>query len=488
VTGEISDAGNRYRIALRAVVCETGDTVSVANTEVFGRNQIVRALGAVGEQLRRSLGEPDVSVQRFSTPLDQATSSSLEALQTYSQGEKEVARHRETAIPYFVRATEIDPEYAMAYGWLTDLYRADSTTAKAAVTKAYQLRNRLTEHDRYPIEYIYYREGTGELEKAAQADEQMIQIFPRDWFPRIGLSVILGGLAQQERAAAEAREAIRLLPEIGGFNNLMDAEIWLDRLDDAKAVYEEAQSHGLDHSWLRSLRYQLAFVQKDEKSMQGQVAWAEGKPGGDAIVWQEGQTAAYNGQIRSAHHFGSKAAALVAPVDSNSAATYRAYDALQYAEAGFRQRAHDEAARALADKPADRNIRVIAALTFARIGDVPDTQKLVDELDKEFPLSTTVQNFHLPTIRAAIELDRRNPVQALQLLQRAAPYELAETESFDELYPAYVRGMAYLQLAQGRPASIEFQKLLGHRGVVKNWITGALAHLQLGRAQVMMGD
>jgi serine/threonine protein kinase len=494
IAGSIADVGNRYQLGLESLECQSGKPVATAEMSAASRNEIVRTLGAAAAELRRKLSEPTESIQKFNQPLDVATSSSLEALQAYSKGVKQANEHLDAAIPYFKRAVELDPNYAVAYGWLGAAYEghgyrpAEDTLMKAALTKAYELRERLTQRVRFVVEHVYYRDVTGELEKAVREDEEMIQLFPLDPYGHIGLSAVLGSLGQNERGAAETRESIRLSPDISGYGNLMDYDILLDLPDEAKRTYEEAQSHNFDDIVLRTSRYQLAFLQNDEASMQEQLNWAAGRPEEDQTLWLKAQTEGFHGHLRTEHAVVARAAALAnrggAP---SSGADYEAFQSLMDAEVGAKRYADDEAMAALG-KTEDPNIRLVIAMASARAGNITSAQKLAEALNRELPLSTTMQNYNLPTIYAAMALARNNPGEAIALLQRSAPYDFAETSSFDSLYPAYIRGLAYLQAGQGQRAATEFQKLLDHRGIVKNWITGALAHLQLGRAQLMLGD
>jgi tetratricopeptide (TPR) repeat protein len=481
VAGSIADIGNHYGLALQAVSCPSGKTLTATSMDVESRNQIVRTLGAAGDELRLNMGERKESVQKFSTPLDEATSASLEAVQAYTQGVRRVAEQFDTALAYFERAVELDQNYADAYSWLGAL----NYQTIPSVTRAYELRERVTQRDRFAIEHMYYRSATLEMDKAAHAYEQMIRIFPGERDAYIGLSLVLPSLAQHEKAAAAAREAIRLAPGLDGYISLMQSDIALGRFDDARATYEEAKSRKLDDERLRFLRHRLALLQGDNAAIQEQLNWAAQTPGAsERVFFAQSCGEAYHGRFRSAHEY------MLREIDSTrraDGAKQEAGKALRDVEVGFATRAHQEAMSALSKAPA-RDIRLNLALAFARTGDVSNAQKLIDALDKEFPLSTELQNYYLPTLRAVIELEKNNPRQAIELLRRAAPYKLAKTDAFDELYPVYTRGLAYLQLRQGKEAAVEFQKLLDHRGIVWVWITGALVHLQLGRAQTMMGD
>jgi tetratricopeptide (TPR) repeat protein len=488
VAGSITDVGNGYRVGLKAVGCQSGKTLATAEAEVANRDEIVRMLGVAGSELRRKLGEPKESLQNFSKPLEEATSASPEALQAYTEGVREEPQRLTAAAPHFKRATELDPNYAMAYAWQAALGSSEVTT-KAAANKAYELRARLTDRDRFAVEHVYYRDVTGELEKAVAVYEQWTRTFPLDSVPRIGLAIALSGLGQHERSAAEAREAIRLEPGIDGYCYLMLADIALGRFDDAKTVYEEALAHKFDSLELRLARYRLAFLQNDDAAMQEQVDWAAKTPSAEGpMLWSQLNVEAYHGHVGAAHGYAQRVIDWGHRMGSSgSDPEHKATEAMMDAEAGFLDRAHEEANWALG-RASELSARLNVAMALARVGDVPAAQKLVEELNQEYPLDTLTQNYYLPTLRALIALHTNNPGQAIEALRRATPYELAKTDAIDQLYPAYVRGLAYLQSGQGPQAAAEFQKLLDHPGIVAFWLTGPLAYLQLARAQIIMGD
>jgi serine/threonine protein kinase/tetratricopeptide (TPR) repeat protein len=492
VTGSIADAGNHYRIDLQGRDCQSGETLARARVQAPNRNQVVEMLGVAGSQLRREFGEPRASLEEFDKPLHEATSSSLEALQALSEGFRRHMRQGDmAALPYIKQAVELDPNYAFAHAQLGTVYidLGEAALAAESARKAFELRSRLTQRHRFLIESLYHCFATGDLEKADQTFMQWIQTFPRDPSPRLEFAASLRYEGQHERAAAEAREANRLSPSVLAYSDLMNAYLSMDRLEAAKAAFEEAKADKLDAGYLAGSRYILAFLQGDEDSMKELLAEAVGKPGTeDSMLELQSATEAYYGRFRKARGFSRHAIdEAIRAKSADSAASYKTGEALREAEVGNATSARRLAMEALGASPS-RNRRLDLALVFARIGDTSEAEKLAEELNEEFPLHTWMQKYQLTTIRAAIELNRNNPARALEILQSAAPYELASTEAFNNLYPAYIRGLAYLQAGQGQQAATEFQKLLDHRGVVQNYVTGALSHLQLGRAQAMMGD
>ena len=493
VAGSISDAGNGYRIGLTATNCQTGETMASTEMEAASRDQVVKTLGVAGANLRRKLGEPKESRQRFNKPLDEATSSSLEALQAVTLAVNLKRQHGDaaTGAAYLKRAVDLDPNYAQAYVRLGIGHLNASETSLTAQNfrKAYELRDRVTQRDRFAIESFYYIGVTGELEKGIQTFTDAVKVYPNDptWY--MDLSAEFMATGQYEKAVAQAKESIRLEPAAAAYVNLMTSYISLNRFDEAKATFEDARAHKVDDALLYMQRYILAFLQDDTNAMREEVAWATGKPGvEDAFLCARSHTEAFYGRMRKAGQFSQNAVALATQARaSQSAADCRVGEALQQAEIDNPGRAQQRVVEALALSTA-LGTKTSSALALARAGDVAQAEKLAHELNQAFPQGTMMQNYHLPTIRASIELQRNNPAKAIEILQVAVPYELGGFGSFGALYPAYVRGEAYLKTGQGQLAAVEFQKVIDHSGIVNNFITGALAHLQLGRAQAMMGS
>jgi serine/threonine protein kinase len=486
VTASIADAGNHYQIKLKAVGCHSGKILAKVEMEANTRNEIVKALGVAGHQLRRELGEPETFLRTFDSSLENDMSWSLEALQAFSQGLSLRGEQGDSAaIPQFKRAVEIDPNFALAHINLAATYQSSGETPLVMryASKAYDVRERMSQRSRWFVEALYYDMGTGELEKANAIYLKWMQTFPMDVYPHQDLSVSLRTLGQHERAAVEAREAVRLTPNIQTYFVLMMPFIYMNRLEEAKAVFEEARARRIDDLSLRSNRYVVASLQHDGAGMQEQLSWALAQP--EARQWalqQQGDSASYHGRFRGALGFYST----MRSYSPGSAATL-AYAALRDVETGNALRARQAAERALAAAPTS-GIRRILALVFARVGAVDQAEKLVKSVDQESPLDTLVQKYELPTIRAAIELEKNGPARAIQVLQPALPVDLAVPDSFIGLYPAYVRGLAYLKLGKGREAAAEFQKVVDHPGILQDFITAPLSHLQLARAQAMMGD
>jgi len=490
ITSSIADAGNRFRIELNAFACQSGNTIARVRENAGSRNEVVHLLGGAAAQLRGKLGEPATSVTKFNKPLEEATSPSLEALQLLTEGYRRhhATRDARVAFPYYRRATELDPDFALAYAALGDAHTdLNDGLAAAAEKKAYELRTRMTEPTRFQAETGYYTLVTGEQEKAYPVLLQWVQTFPRDVMGRYNLARCLQLLGQPGPAADEAREAARLLPTALSYSRSMSYSIVADRLEEAKATFDEAQARKLDSPFLREVRVLLAFLQKDEPAMQELWSWAAGKPIADSFLSDRSRIEAYYGQFRGANRLTEQAIELDSKSDARTLAQRLLVEALPEAEVGNSAQAQRAAAKALAIAP-DRNTQLVVALVFARAGDIEEARKLADAISWDAPLNTVVQNYCLPTIRAAMKLHEKDPAAAVEILRPTVKYDLAYPASFNGLYPAYIRGLAYLQMDEGRLAAAEFQKLLDHPGTVGRDVTGALSHLQRARAQKMMGD
>jgi Tfp pilus assembly protein PilF len=450
----------------------------------------VHLLGVSAAQLRNKLGEPAASVAKFSKPLEEATSPSLEALQLLTEGRRHrAARNARGALSFYQRAIELDPGFALAYAALGDAHGdlGEFALAAQAEKKAYELRARMTEPTRFQAESGYYDLVTGEEEKAYPVLLQWVQTFPSDVIGRNNFATCLQLLGQLDRAADEAREAARLLPTPLSYGRSMSYSIVADRLEEAKATFDEARARKFDGPLLREDRVLLAFLQRDEPAMQEQWSWAAGKPIADYFLFGRSRVEAYYGHFREARHLTEQAINLAAKSDAFAPSQRIVVEALREVEVGNSAQAQRVAAKAPAIAP-NRNTQLVLALVFAQSGDLGQAQKLTDALSHDAPLDTMIHNYCLPTIRAAMKLRENDPAAAVKILRPTVKYDLAYPASFNGLYPAYIRGLAYLQMGEGRLAAAEFQKLLDHPGIVGRDVTGALSHLQLARAQKMIGD
>jgi eukaryotic-like serine/threonine-protein kinase len=487
--GTISSLGSHYLVDLTAVACGAGDILAKEQGEATSKEGVLKALSRASSSLRANLGESLPSVQKFEVPIE-ATTSSLEALKSYSMGLTILREKGEaSSVPFLQRAIELDPNFPTAYAALAFSYLSldEPSLALKYATKAYQLRDRVSEREKLRITAIYFQ-TTGEVEKEAQTYELWTANYPHDDVPHRALGNNYADLGRNDKALAEYQEALRLEPnDAVNYANLGVTESGLNRLDDAKATFDQALAHNLDGGFLRLSIYNLAFLRGDSARMEQQVAWAAGKPGDeDRLLSAQSDTEAYYGRLSKARDFTRRAVDSAVRADSKeTAALWLVFAALREAEVGNTVLARQGVTSGMALSEG-WEVKVCAAFTLARAGNTPQAQALAESLEKNYPLNTPLKLYWLPAINAAIELSKGNSSQSLMNLEAAAPYELGQWEA--NLYPAYVRGQAYLLAHNGTAAAAEFQKMLDHGGIVKNFVTGSLAHLQIGRAYALAGD
>jgi tetratricopeptide (TPR) repeat protein len=492
--GTITQIGTQYLLTLKAVDCVSGESLASTEAQASDKNHVLDALGKSASEIRNKLGESLNTVQKFDTPLEQATTPSLEALQAYSLGRRMSAgSDMADAVPLFQRAIRLDPNFAMAYARLGNSYwvLGETTTGSENLKKAYELRDRASEPEKFYIESHYYHIFTGNLEKARRVYELWAQTYPREWVAPINLSGIYANIGQYDKALEQSRETLRLSANGISYQSPVASLINLNRLEEARATAEEAQAKNLDSPDLHVCLYQLAFLRNDAPGMAQEVTWAEGKPGVEGVLLvNEADTAAYSGHLQAARKLSRRAVASAERAEEKEvAATYAADAALREGLFGNSSEARQLAAAALG-LSAGQDVQFQAALALALAQDATRAQPLGDDLGKRFPEDTIVQFNFLPTTRTQIGLIHNDFARAIEALQLAAPYELGSPNSAISLalYPVYVRGEAYLAAHQGTEAATEFQKILDHRGVVGNEPIGALAHLQIARASAMQGD
>ena len=423
---------------------------------------VLKALDSAAVTLRGKLGESLSSVQKYATPLEQATTPSLEALQSYSLGAKAIAERDDNpgAIPLLQRAIRLDPNFATAYGLLAVSYNnlGETTLAAENTRKAYELRERVSEREKLTIESFYYNFVLGDLEKARQSYELWAQTYPRDYIPPTNLSFLYSLLGQYDKALVEAREAVRLDSSSGiNYENLALSYFFLNRPGEARATVEEAQKKKLDSYYLHWIVYLLAFLNKDAATMAREVTWATGKPGvEDILLAAEADTAAYSGQLAKARDLSRRAVASAEHAqEKETAARYETSAALLDALVGNPAVARQRAAAAL-ELSTGRDVQYKAALALALIGDAGRAKALANDLAKRYPEDTIVQLELVPTLQAQLALSSKDASKAIEALQAAAPYELGMTVG---LHPIYVRGEAYLAAHDGSKAAGEFQRI-----------------------------
>ena len=495
--GSIAQIGTQYLLTLKAVNCVSGESLASAEAEASDKNHVIDALGKTASEIRNKLGESLSTVQKFDTPLVQASTPSLEALKAFSSGVKiAITTGSFAAIPLFERAIELDPNFALAYAWLGRMYEEIGEIGIAAnyTRQANQLRDRASEPEKYYISFSFNKVVRGNMEKAEQSCALWIQAYPRAELPHgFLMGAIYPVIGQYEKAVEEGREAIRLNPDLSiTYALLMFDYTALNRPDEARATYGQALARKLNHPFSHLALYGVAFLQNDAAGMEQQAAWSVGKPGiEDEMLGLEADTAAYSGRLRDAREFSRRAMDSAKRADEKeTAATYSAASGLREALFGNEEEARRRVPLATAPT-AGRDEQYLAALALAYAGDGGQAQALTGDLSKRFPEDTIVQFNYLPTLRAKLAVSRGDASEAIESLRTAAPYELGmSTATYIGigLYPAFVRGEAYLAAHQGREAAAEFQKIIDHRGIVLNEPIGALAHLQIGRAYAMQGD
>ncbi|MGA2373493.1 MAG: protein kinase domain-containing protein [Candidatus Korobacteraceae bacterium] len=493
LTASIAKMGERYHLDLRTINCATGTMLASADTDADSKEKVIAALKGASNELRQKLGESLVSVEKNSTPLPQTTTASLEAIQAYAMGLKMKAAHGSgAAVPFYERAIELDPEFAEAYAALGAAYSdlGEDTLAMENSRKAYELRDSVSsQRERFHIKADYYDSVAGDIEKANQTYLNWIQVYPDDHRPHQNLAANYSDMGQYEKAVEQEETVLQLQPNnVNAFTALMGDYLALDQTEKAKDVFEEARKRKLDHNFLGLYRYYTAFLEGDSETMQKQLEWAMGRPGAeDALLSAESDTEAFYGRFDRARSFTKRAAQSAKNADApETAAEWKANAALREAEVGNTVQARAIAADAMA-MSGGRDVELQIALALARAGQSAQAEKIAAKLDAEFPRSKMVQNYWLPTIRAAIELQKNNAPIAVELLEMTVPYELGYGLQ-GHMYPAYLRGEAYLKLGRGHEAAGEFQKVIDHRGVVLNFVIGSLARLQLARAVAMSGD
>jgi DNA-binding winged helix-turn-helix (wHTH) protein/tetratricopeptide (TPR) repeat protein len=485
VAPAIADAGNRLRLDLKGIDCESGTTITEIARDAASREGVIGALGVAALQLRRELGEPESSVAKYDATLQEATSSSPDALELLTLGyRQQLAGSSQAAIPYYQRAVQADPEFSLAEDALSTAYAnvGDSASSAAAGRAAFEQRGRLTAPARFNIESTYYREVTGDWEKSCEVLHQWVSVFPHDVIARNNFSICLGILGQPDRALGEAREAARLLPAAHTYGTWIDRALMAERLDEAQTSMDDALRRGFDSMYLLDLRVRLAFLKKDNDAMQ--QLWAEiaDKANAQQVFFGKAEFEASQGQFHAARRSADTATALA--VEAGFASDYYGANvAMMRAEVGL------PLTQPLTVAPS-RSLpsRLLWALASAETGLLKEAGQLAEGLRRDYPSNTIVQKYGLPLVVAAMRLRSNDPAGAVRVLEPLRKYDLANTSAFPALYPSYLRGRAYLQTGDHTASATEFQKVLTHPGFVGRGLTGSLARLQYARAQHAMGQ
>ena len=494
IDGAIGSLGSEYVLGLKAVNCETGDTLAEEQVTAASKEKVLDALGEAASKLRGELGESLATVQKFDVPLAQATTSSLEALKAYSLGHR---AHSEkgpaAALAYDQHAIELDPNFAMGYRAVGADYTSLGEVGRASeyFTKAFQLRDHASERERLVITVDYYSNVTGELDKGAQINQEWIESYPRDYAAYGNLGLVFAQQGHYEKAAEVATQGVLLAPDyVGLYDNLANYALALQRFDEAGQTIQQARTRKLDNAILHTNLYALGFLGADSAAMAKQQQWFEGQP--DYENWGlalASDTAAYAGHVGEARALSQRAVDSAIRADSKENGAIWGTIAAQWEAAyGNPAEARQAAAAALKLAPESQGVESEAALAFAMAGDTARAESMAQDLSKRFPLDTQVQSIWLPAIRGQLDFSKKNPASALNGLTVASAIELGQipfVANISCLYPVYVRGEAYLAAGQGTASVAEFQKILDHSGIVWNCWTGALARLGVARANAL---
>ena len=497
--GSIARLGTQYVLGLRAKDCRSGKVLAEEQIQAARKENVLNALSQIAGRFRTHLGESLATVEKHNTPLAEATTPSLEALKAYSAGLKVLAANGEApAVPFFQRAIEIDPQFATAYVTLGLMYGAMGESALSAENtgKAYELRDHASDTEKFFITASYHSRVTGNLEKAQQICEAWAQAYPRETWPLTYLAgFIYPASGKYEMAIIEAEKAIAVNPDQAiGYLELAANYVDEDQLDQAQAAIRRASERKLDDPDFAALRYDIAFLRKNMAAMNHEAAASrEMIEGTDWLSVHQAFVLAYTGHLREARTMSRRAVDLAdQAANKERGALFRSSEAVWEAFYGNAADARRDATAAIAVSK-NREVEYGAALAFALSGDSSRSEALANDLESRFPEDTSVRFSYLPTIRGILAINHGEPSKSVELLQVAVPYELGTQRStihgfFGALYPIFVRGNAYLAARRGADAASEFHKILAHPGIVVSDPVGLLAHLQLARSYVLLGE
>jgi DNA-binding winged helix-turn-helix (wHTH) protein len=491
LNGSIAKLGSEYVLGLKVTDCRTGDSLVQEQVTAEGKEEVLKALAQAASFVRKKLGESVGTVQKYNTPLEQVTTPSLEALHAYSLGRTTLIDREDPpgAIQLFQRAIRLDPNFAMAYASLGLAYGEYSQEASVLnYRKAYELRDRVSDRERFYVEAHYHEAVTGDLEKARQVYELWSQLYPRDDIPHLNLGGIYSHFGEYENARKEAAESLRLLPgDCLSSAMVVTALIRLNRFDEARALMKSTQERKASCYHLQLAQYSLAFLQNNQPEM-SRIANASGERWEIQFSYFQAQTAAYYGRLRESHELLHRALSAAGKSGQEQlGAFYEELAAESEALIGDAELAKREAKDGLA-RSRVRDIESLGALALALAHDDRSAQSLANDLVNRFHESTLVQANYVPSVEAQLALNRKDGPKALEYLQAAAPHEVGDPDGSNAWFPTFLRGQAYLMARQGREAAAEFQKILDHRGIVLCSSIGALARLQIARAFIMQGE
>ena len=494
IAGSIASLGSEYVLGLKAVNCQNGEPLAQQQATASSKEKVLDALGEAASKLRGQLGESLTSVQKLAIPLEQATTSSLEALQAFSLATR-ARREKGSAasLPYAQHAIELDPNFAMGYHAVGAGYSGLGEMGRASdyFTKAFLLREHASEREKLAIEADYFVNVTGELDKAAQTYQEWIASYPRDAAGYSNLGIAYLGQGQYEKGVDAEREAVELMPGLSSaYSNLINGLMGLERFDELRQMAAQQRAHKLEDFITSSALYAAAFVQGNPSGMAEQRKWFAGKPEETFGLSLDSDTEAYAGHLSKARELTRQSADLAIRADSKeTGATWLENSALREAAFGNLTQAKQAAAEGIKLVPTSQGVEVEATLAYAMTGDSARAESMAQDLNKRYPLDTQMQSLWLPAIRAQLALNRKDAAAAIISLQPGLPPieygQIGFSVNLSCLYPTYVRGQAYLAAGQGKDAAAEFQKIIDHGGIVWNCWTGALAHLGVARANAL---
>jgi eukaryotic-like serine/threonine-protein kinase len=490
--GSISSFGSHYVIALDAVSAQNDDSLAREQAEAESKEQVLKSLDHAASSLRGKLGESIGSVQKFAIPLEAATTSSLEALKEYSLGE---AAHQEfkdeEAIPHLKRAIELDPNFAMALATLGVAYGnlTDSQQSAEVTRKAFEAKDRASDREKFYISSHYYDQTTRQFDKGVEVYRQWSQAYPRDTVPLDNLSLLEEAMGRHENALADASAALRIDPKDQyAYQNLARVYIALNRLDETKAIADQATAQKIDPWSLHMVLYDLDYLRSDESGMRQEISQSVGKPHEPILLLRQANQECATGKIKAAHESFARAATSAQAHQHREfvAATLGAQAECEV-EVGLASDARRSIHASLAASDT-RDSRGTVAYVSARVGNSVEAQKLADQLAREWPLDTLLNQVGIPIVHAVLDMQHNQATQAVAVLNSIVPYELGGGPLGWGFLPTYVRGDAYLHARDGLNAAAEFRKILDHHSIDATSPLYTLAHLQLARAYVLQGD
>jgi eukaryotic-like serine/threonine-protein kinase len=484
LTGTISSMGSNYVVSLEALNCRTGDTIARQQTEAATKEKVLQALGTAAKEIRGPLGETVTSIEHFNAPIEQATTTSLEAMKSYAIGDEKRAREGDLpSLPFYQRAIELDPNFAMAYARIGAVYAnlGERRLSEENSQKAFDLRDRTSEREKFYIADHYYRDVTGELGKDTENLELWIQTYPRDYPPRNNISVEYGVTGAFQKALAQALEAVRLAPnDVLPYVNVIVSYLRLNQLEEAKAIYKQAVDQKLDTMTVHNQRFVIAYLEGDQQEMERQAAWASGKTEESVILLQQSQVAASRGQLKQARELSQQA------FDSAKKFNLQAGAAAAAAQRGTFENWMGDASSSKSwstqalDLSHDQLVWVAASLAWA--GDSTRPEKVIDGEGNRRPKDTFLHQDWIPQVRGAIEIKRGNPSAAVEALK---PAELFEP---NDIGPMFYRGLAYFSMKSGKEAAAEFRKIVDRKTINPLSPLHTISQLELGRSLALAGD